>query len=426
MLNSTIINMVKGIIIENAKELYYNNDEMCQKSIECTELEFQNMTIDECFDKYEQIIIEDLDLFRCADCGEWCQNNEVHVTYDTWRDEYEEYCEYCYHNNDNIFYCEYHGRDEFDENRHIIENYGTICNDAWEDGEFCACENCFNEFHVDDMHFTDYNCFCTDCYEIQGFDIISEYHESDFNFQMTENDTEEIGIGFELETEFDTDYMNIAREIHEECQNIHLEHDCSLRNGVEIITNPMTYNFFVEEFATEVDKIVEICENDYNYQHNSAGFHVHTTKIDNMQTAKLMFLVEYFKEELTTMAKRDEMQLKKWAPFYTNGIEKAEFDTEMFDKFYEMVENDNESRYHALNITNFHTNEFRIFKGGMDALEIKARVELCHNFAQYSMNMPINTNNMPSFLEVATYDNNNYVTDYLHREFEGFCKSMGI
>jgi hypothetical protein len=139
-----------------------------------------------------------------------------------------------------------------------------------------------------------------------------------------------------------------------------------------------------------------------------------------------MFLVEYFKEELKTMAKRDEKQLKRWAPFYTEGIEKAEFDIDMFDKFYEMVEDDNESRYQALNITNCHTNEFRIFKGGMDALEIKARVELCHNFAQYSMHESINIDNMPSFIEVATYCDNNYVTDYLHREFEGFCQSMGI
>lgn len=414
MLNNEVLSMLKGYLVENGSNL------------EELEEEFKMYTKEELFDAYYEVLVDDLDLFRCVDCGEWCQNDEVHAAYDTWREEYEEYCEYCYHNNDNVFYCEYHGRDEVDENSHIIQNYGTICNDAWEDGEFCACENCFNEFHVDDMRFTDYQCFCENCYEEEGFDIISEYHESDFDFQMTENDTEQIGIGFELETEFDTDYMNFAREIKEECQNIHLEHDCSLRNGFEIITNPMTYNYFNEEFATEVDKIVEICANDYNYQHNSAGFHVHTTKIDNRQTTNLMYLVEYFKEELTTMAKRDKEQLNHWAKFYTNGIEKAEFNGEMWDNMYEMVKEDNESRYHALNITNYHTNEFRIFKGGMDSLEIKARVELCHNFARYATDNNIQFDNMPSFLEVATYDNNNYVTDYLHREFEGFCKSMGI
>ena len=457
--NSTIINMVKGIIIENTEELYYNNDEMCQKSIEWTELEFQNMTIDECFDKYQQIIDEFAQM--CDDCGEWClkdeltdtgyqmiceeclennyfvcelcgeyvNNEEMTIINNNRHNDTMHVCEYCKDTNSDIFYCEYHGQMEYDEHNYPIsvENYGEICQNGYEDsGEFAYCDNCEHVYHIDDMRCTDCYIFCTDCYEEQGFDIISDYHNSDFTF-MTLNDKEEqIGIGFELETEFDIDYMDYAKEIHEDCQNIHLEHDCSLNNGFEIITNPMTYNYFNEQFTTEIDKIVDICENGYNYQHNSAGFHVHTTKIDNWQTAKLMFLVEYFKEELTIMAKRDERQLKRWAPFYTNGIEKAEFDIEMFDKFYEMVENDNESRYQALNITNYHTNEFRIFKGGMDALEIKARVELCHNFAQYSMNMPINISNMPSFIEVATYCDNNYVTDYLHREFEGFCQKMGI
>ena len=425
MLNNTqIVQLVKGFLEENIRDMYENDIDL-QKSLENLEDEFDIYCEEELIDRYFDIITDDLEYHRCADCGEWCENDDVVVVYDTWHEEYVEYCENCSDYNNNIFYCEYHNQMEFDENCHKIENYGKICESAWEDGEFFTCENCYNEFHVDDLCSTDYECFCPDCYEEQGFDIISEYHESDFDFQMTENDTEEVGIGFELETEFDTNYMDFARDIHE-FDNIHLEHDCSLRNGFEIITNPMTYNYFNEEFATIVDKIVDVCANGYNYQHNSAGFHVHTTKIDNMQTAKLMFLVEYFKEELKTMAKRDESQLKRWAPFYTEGIEKAEFDIDMFDKFYEMVENDNESRYQALNITNYHTNEFRIFKGGMDALEIKARVELCHNFAQYSMNESINIDNMPSFIEVATYCDNNYVTDYLHREFEEFCQSMGI
>ena len=422
--NTQIVQLVKGFLEENIKEMYENDTDL-QKSLENLEDEFDIYDEEELIDRYYDIIVDDLEYHRCADCGEWCQEDDIFVVYDNWHEEHVEYCVHCFNYNDNIFYCDYHGQYEYDENCHKIENYGKICESAWEDGEFFTCENCYNEFHVDDLCSTDYECFCPDCYEAQGFDIISDYHNSDFDFQMTENDTEEIGIGFELETEFDTDYMEYAREVHE-FDNIHLENDCSLHNGFEIITNPMTYNYFNEEFATIVDKIVDTCENGYNYSHNSAGFHVHTTKIDNMQTAKLMFLVEYFKEELKTMAKRDEKQLKRWAPFYTEGIEKAEFDIDMFDKFYEMVENDNESRYQALNITNYHTNEFRIFKGGMDALEIKARVELCHNFAQYSMNESINIDNMPSFIEVATYCDNNYVTDYLHREFAEFCQSMGI
>ncbi len=457
MLNNNLVEIIKGIIVENTYELYAENDTELQKSLENTELEFDNMTEEECLDRYSNIVDEYCQM--CDNCGEWhlienltslqyqevceecleneycmCQcceelvhNDETTMGYDVDKEHDAIICEGCQENGYNVEYCEYHERYEIAEDFYTVEDYGRVCQEGMDYGEFCVCDNCEYTYHIDCMHFEDYGCYCNDCYEECGCGIIGNYHSSDFEFKTLNNEEEKIGIGFELELEFDrySNRMTLAERIDDEIIDVHLENDCSLCNGFEVISNPMTINYFNEEFATEIDNIVEICANNYNYNHNSAGFHVHMTKETPQQTQNLTLLVEYFKEELTTLSRRNGMELQKWAKFYTRGIEKAEFDNDLFDKLKEEISNF-PSRYHALNTTNSHTNEIRIFRGGLDALEIKARIELCHNFNQYAKYNQINLDNMPSFIEVATFDMNNYVTDYLHAEFEGFCQEMGI
>lgn len=455
MLNNSLMSIVKGIIVENTYEMYENNEEMCQKSLEWTELEFQNMTESDCLDKYRHIVdehcqmcdncgewfaIDDEDshistgtqelcmncyedfYYVCAGCGDVCHIDDMTECYHN-HEEFDTYvCDYCQNYSSDVEYCQYHERYEYDNRNSFYEvaEYGFICQDAFENGEFAICDDCCNTFCVDDVHFDDCGVYCDECWENNGYGVISGYHTSDFEF-MTVDDIdfqEEIGLGFELELEFDRSarLMEYATELNDEISGIHLEDDCSLRNGFEVITNPMTIEYFEQQFTTEIDRIVDICASEYNYDHNSAGFHVHVTKEDSEQTYKLALLVEYFKEELTKLSKRDERQLDRWASFYTQGLEKAEFDNNVYETLRKEIYLGH-NRYHALNTTNYHTNEFRIFKGSLDAQEIKARVEICHNFNQYAKYNDINLDNMPSFIEVATFDKNEYVTDYMYKEF---------
>ena len=122
MLNNTqIVQLVKGFLEENIKEMYENDTDL-QKSLENLEDEFDMYDEEELIDKYFDIIIDELEYHRCAECGEWCQDDELNTAYDNWNEEYVEYCGYCFDNNDNIFYCEYHGQWEFDEDNYKVEN----------------------------------------------------------------------------------------------------------------------------------------------------------------------------------------------------------------------------------------------------------------------------------------------------------------
>lgn len=422
MLNNTeILRRVREYIEEQSKEMYENDAAMLQKSLEWTKEEFEITEEEELISRYIDIINYQLDIYQCELCGNFEESDDMEEVYNVDEGYTMYVCNHCESWNCDIFLCEDHNRMEMTIDNHYVENYGRICSEALENGDYSYCDNCGNLYHIDDLcpDSEGYNIYCESCYEDMGCGIIGGYHEADFEFQ-TLNDEEEIGIGFELETEFDGNYIDIARDINSISYNLHLEEDCSLHNGFEIVSNPMSMEYFSKKFESTIDDIVKICKYSYNYEHNSAGFHVHTTKISALQTANLMYLVEYFKEELTKLAKREGRSLDRWAAFHTNHA-KAEFNEEMFDTFYEMVIDDCESRYHALNINNEYTNEFRIFKGSMDALEIKARCELCHNMASYAQYLAENEINVweqdLDFMQIITYSYDNYTTKYIHRDF---------
>ena len=419
MTTTTILRELREYLEAEARELYINSPEELEESLDHLNDEFSGMYDDlELLDMYEHIIRDHLDYILCAGCNEW--HSSYDITYVTNMD-YDEVLDYCDSCLENAFYCEFHGRYEIGCVSHDVNDYGTICEYSNEYGDFGYCDNCDCYHLAENMRVVDdYYYYCEECYEALGCDVIGDYHNADFEFQ-TIADEAEVGLGFELELEFDGRYMDIAKDIKDSIENVHLEEDCSLSNGFEVVTNPMSMDYFYDSFIVAIDKIVGICKGDYNYNHNTAGFHVHTTKISDEQTTNLMYLVEYFKEELTKLAKRSGRSLDRWASFHTAGLEKAEFNEDIYDEFHKMVIDDNESRYHALNINNYHTNEFRIFKGSLDELEIKARCEICANMAAYAEYLAENDINVYeqelNFLDIITYKYNMYVEQYMQRDF---------
>lgn len=452
MLKNEVLRRLREKLEENAVEISrkYDMPEYLEKSLNDINYEFMMTDADELCRRYEELveeIMEEEDMVKCDKCEQYVDRIEIHFVEDCQvcedcLDTECFYCEYCesYHDNENMttvfdmsydvkaiictdceenhaVYCDHHNRMEINVEMTRVIGVGDVCQEAL-DEEYRECEECGEWYHFDDMMSCDYSYYCEECYDNLGLGVIGEYHSTDFDFMMTKDDKEEVGIGFELELEFDNYTMDCAKEIKEEIEGISLEHDCSLTDGFEVVSQPMSMNYFVERFAPQIDRIEEICSECYNYSHNTAGFHVHVTKIDEETTHKLLYLVEYFRKELTALSKRVPGELNHWAAFYTN-YNKDEFNEEVWDELEEYVNAD--YRYHALNTTNFYTNEFRIFKGGLDALEIKARIELCNNFNEYARHNEIEFDNMPNFLDVATFSSDYYVSEYLEEEFGELC-----
>ena len=71
------------------------------------------------------------------------------------------------------------------------------------------------------------------------------------------------------------------------------------------------------------------------------------------------------------------------------------------------------SRYHAINLDNSYTVEFRIFKSTTNHETLMATWELVNNIVAFANDHEVELNAMPSFYEIATYQENNYIENYM-------------
>lgn len=341
-----------------------------------------------------------------------CCNNKVQSlidVYDIKEDDYLLICEDCINENDNIFWCAYHGRYEKVNNTNAIyeisNDYGTICKDAYlTDDDFYCCDCCGNYFHTDDMFEFGYEILCSECYEAQN--VISEYHSHDYD-EFLEDDFEDTDqfYGIELEVEVFNKPIEVAKEIETIIDGeLFMEYDGSLANGLEIISKPFSYNYMVNHLSTTLKDLCNTLEGEINTE-RPCGMHIHITKQSYEHMMNLVYLVEYYQTELTILSNRKGKDLKRWASFLID-IENHS----LLSKNIINAEFDNTYRYFAVNCSNSDTVEVRIFATTNDVKEILGRVELIHNLSEYAKENEIDFNNMPSFINIATYKEDRYVS----------------
>jgi hypothetical protein len=167
------------------------------------------------------------------------------------------------------------------------------------------------------------------------------------------------------------------------------EHDGSLYDGFEIITAPATVEAILDYY--KLDELCAMLDSNGAKSHNTetCGLHVHysraalghTEQAKDMVCAKLLVLMDKFTDQLVKFARRDWTN-GRWAPKYSNFNAEGETSTKKLLAKYKPCK-DSGDRYHALNLTNEATIEFRIFRGTLNPLAIKATVELVDTMVQY-------------------------------------------
>lgn len=328
-------------------------------------------------------------------------------------------CEHCAEHNDNIIWCEDHDRYEYQEDEDIITlaNGNTICRDAFEWGEYFFCEDCEQYFHVDYACYSEMDeCYyCEDCIGDHVSEYISEYHDHDYDeFKMTDEDEENdnklfFGMELEIEANHRNNHDNLASEILNLTDDFVFEQDGSLNNGFEIISMPFSRNYMKETLEDDLYAMLQTI-NKHNYEgKNTCGLHFHISYDAIRSIPNLLKIVEYYKEELTILSRREESSLNRWSPFYTKNFDKEEITNEMIEE----IVDDYQSRYHAINLDNNYTVEFRIFKSTTDHKTLMATWELVNNIVAYANDYDVELKSMPNFEEIATYQENNYIGEYM-------------
>lgn len=398
-------------MLENRENYYCEN---CSCEVEVTsyideEALNLNLCMDCFFDEYTY----------CDFCGE-----TVHIEEAETIESGEIFCQNCLDNNENIFYCEHHEQYEYDEDYFKLSDGSCICSTAIELGFYFICEDCGAVLDIDYAYWSENDScnYCEECYiNHQSNNKIKSYHEHEdeyeYNFRSTDQDkNEELYFGMELEVENvagSNHQEDLAEELLEISNDFVFEDDGSLVNGFEIISYPFTRNYMKNNLEENIIKMLKTIKNFGFDSLDTCGLHFHVSNNAVKDETNLVLLVEYFKEELTIFSERKEENISRWSKFYTEGLKKEE----LTKKLIQNKIDDCWSRYRAVNLDNFNTIEFRIFKGTTDHKKLLATWELVNNIVLYSNNNELDINNMPTFKDVATYKENNYISEYIESMF---------
>lgn len=353
-------------------------------------------------------------VYCCPECGETHEITNMQFV----RNIGEYICNDCI-DNDGFYYCEecseYH-YNTYDYSAYrsraswyyemIVTNNGTVmCHRAARDNGYRPCYNCSVWMHEDDMSYDDDEAeyYCPSCYhELEKSRLIHKYgYKPSPKFKCsphdefwTDVDIKELLFGVELEVDDGTyEPETLAEEILGWSDDVYCKHDGSLDEGVEIVTHPATLDYHLNELAWK--EITQACRRFGFKSHNTTtcGLHVHVgrrqlfddwTLDQDKVLANLIVLLSRFRKEITVFTRRRSGSLDHWAEMPRDIPQNITCENDLVhwalnDSWSSMY-----SRYHALNLQNNNTVEFRIFRGTLNLDTIKATLQFVSNMCKFA------------------------------------------
>ena len=285
-------------------------------------------------------------------------------------------CEYCAERSFSWNRCENCG--EFHNDGEII-NSGWYCQECAEDLRHCDCNDSENSEYVNDYSYKPY----------------PKFHHS----ALEESDNSLLFMGVELEIDSDdadADAIECAEELHNidyDEDFFYLKHDGSLNKpGIEIVTHPCTLVYHTNVFPWE--KIVRAARGNYYSSHDvgTCGLHVHVNRdalgdnsdAQDLTIAKIVIMMDKLWDYLVKFSRRDYSQLG-WAKKMNASINETDTEEEAVEKAKTVAEGGRDKRYHALNLQNMNTIEFRLFRGTLKLNTIMATLQFVDGMCRYAM-----------------------------------------
>ena len=273
-------------------------------------------------------------------------------------------------------------RDTFPPNSGYNIGDNTLCESCLE--QYGNCDDCQTLIHYDDSNNCD-DCsryYCDDCKSNHDHTGI---HEHSYKPEPIFHGHGPEFLGVELEVDGGNGIDNLL-DMSDDESLFYLKQDCSLIDGFELVTHPMTLQYHLKSFPWQkiCDKIKEI---DYkSHDTTTCGLHVHvsrlalgkTEKEQDLALSKLIVLFWRHWDKLVTLSRRDYSALAQWSK-----PNHRDYDQHQVISNLNTCKSRND-RYKAINTQNCDTVEFRLFKGTLNPNTIKATLELVHTLLNIS------------------------------------------
>lgn len=197
-------------------------------------------------------------------------------------------------------------------------------------------------------------------------------------------------LGVELEMDYG-DAEAAAKRISEEYGQklLYFKHDGSLDEGCELVTHPMSPEYMMSDTGKAMWRGIcasALAEGMRSHDTDTCGFHVHVSRdffganqtSQELTELKLIATVDRLFEPIVIFSRRKRHNIDRWAPKCNAPKEDAGW-VKKAQRVSCFAKRD---RYHAINVTNAHTIEFRLFRGTLKADTILATLQfvtgLCH------------------------------------------------
>ena len=264
------------------------------------------------------------------------------------------------------------------------DDYTSLCRQCY-DYHYTRFEECDALIHNDDAYEYDDGYFFHECYQnIRKNAAIHEYGYKPTPIFYGDSNRY---FGVELEIDGagkDDDYaeelLDIAnmREDH-----VYIKTDGSLDDGMEIVTPPMSLEYH-KDFCWEDIMHHAIRLGYRSHQTSTCGLHIHVNRDSLGESheeqdeviSSILYFVEHHWNEILKFSRKTEYNMNRWAARY--GYENSP--KAIMDKAKK-----NYGRYVAVNLCNYHTIEFRLFRGTLKYNTLIATLELVNRICDIAL-----------------------------------------
>ena len=315
----------------------------------------------------------------CCECGAYLTEGSEHVF------EERVMCEDCFHRLTVV--CEYCGDRIWNEEAEG-DDHVTLCYRCYEN-HYTSCERCGRLIRYDYANYDDEDDlpYCDTCYAKLNQRFIHSYNYKPSPIFHGEGS---LFMGVELEVDGGGEIGDHAKEImslvNMEDEHLYCKHDGSLSEGFEIVSYPMTLDYHMHsmDWKSVLEKAVELGY--YSHNTNTCGLHIHCNRKAFGQEysdqepviGRIVYFVEKHWNELVKFSRRKPSNLNRWAARYATISDTAK-------ETYEKAKNKYTDRYVAVNLQNYATIEFRMFRGTLRYQTFAATLQLVDEICRLAL-----------------------------------------
>lgn len=324
----------------------------------------------------------------CGDCVQSCNRcGDIGSEHDEWRVvDGDIWCEDC--TDRCASWCE------------SCEEYSTDGSNYISDRDVYWCHTCSDScYYCEDCSEYFYEGYCESCQDSSN--VIHDYNYRPDPIFHTTGTNERLFFGIEIEVEAGRNLQEASEYANrlEGMDLAYLKSDGSLNCGFEIVTHPMTHDFYKNEVPELFDTLnsLRVSYGVKSWGTTTCGVHVHISRSGfngGAHMHRFLNLVYSNQEYFETIAGRSS---DRWAKF--DDVNQTEWEYDDYGNrvrikttrsFARKLDQDRGSdRYSAVNTNNSATLELRIFKGSTQPHVIKSYIDLAHASVEYTRSMSV-------------------------------------